>query len=113
MLTFLDLLVVVFVILAAVGLLALCLMFLVRKPIVRKVCFYLVVALGVYVATIGVRIGTFWFPTQTAVAILGGCVSIAAFVIERVCKEDKKLFLIARIMAAVALVIGICNAFLF
>lgn len=111
MLTFLDLLVLVFMVLSAVSLLALCLMFLVRKPVVRKVCFYIVVALGIYAATVGARIGTFMFPTQTAIAVVAGIISIAAFVLERMSKENEKKFLIARILSAVALVVGICNAF--
>ena len=113
MLTFLDLLVVVFMVLAALSLLAMCLMFLVKKPIVRKVCFYMVVALGIYAATVGVRIGTSLFPAQTAVAVLAGGASIVAFVMERRSKNDEKKFLVARIIASVALVVGICNAFLF
>ena len=110
MLNFLDLLVIVFMVLSALSLLVVCLMFLVRKPVIRKVCFYIVVALGVYAATIGVRIGTFLFPMQTAVAVAAGAASIAALVLERWYKGDDKKFLIARIMATAALIIGIFNA---
>lgn len=113
MLTFLDLLVVVFMILATVSLLALCLMFLVHKPIVRKVCFYIVEALGIYVATVGVRINGYMFPGQSVIAVLAGIACIAALVLERMSKGDEKKFLIARILSAAALVVGICNAFLF
>ena len=113
MVTFLDAIVLIFMVLTALSLLALCLMFLVRKPMVRKVCFYMVVVLGIYAATVGVRIGQIYFPVQTTVAILAGIGSIAAFVLERLSKQNEKKFFIARILAAVALVVGICNAFFF
>lgn len=110
MLNFLDLLVIVFMVLSALSLLAVCLMFLVRKPVIRKVCFYIVVALGIYAATIGARIGTFLFPMQTAIALAAGAASIVALVLERRYKGDDKKFLIARVVATAALVIGIFNA---
>ncbi len=113
MLTFLDLIVVVFMVLTAASLMAACLMFLVRNPKLRRICFYVVVALGVYTATVGARIGSFLFPMQTAVAVLGGAASIAALVMERRNKDNERKFLIARILSAAALVVGICNAFLF
>lgn len=113
MVTFLDAIVLIFMVLSAMSLLALCLMFLVRKPRLRKICFYIVVVLGIYAATIGIRIGKFWFPMQTAVAVLAGIGSMVAFVIERRSKNNEKNFLIARIVSAAALVVGICNAFFF
>ena len=84
MFTFLDLLVVVFMVLAASSLLALCLMFLVRSPKIKKVCFYIVVALGVYAASIGIRIGWPLFPGQVVVGVAAGVASVAALVLERV-----------------------------
>ncbi len=111
MITFLDLLVVVFMALAAASLLAVCLMFLVRNIKVKKVCFYIVVALGLYACTISFRIFWPFFPMQLALGIVLGAMSIAALVIERLSKGDKKKFTIARIMAAVSLVVGIINAF--
>lgn len=113
MLNSLDLLVLIFMILFAASLLALCLMFLVKKPVIRKICFYMIVALGICTSAIGARIGTFLFPTQTAIAILTGIASITALVLERQSKENEKKFLLARILSAAALVIGICNAFIF
>lgn len=112
MLTFLDLLVVVFLGVAALGLLATCLMFLVRNPIILKTCFYIVAALGIYTASVGIRIGTFYFPMQTMIAILTGAMSITAIVLQLMNKNNEKMFLIARILAAAALVIGIVNAFI-
>lgn len=111
MLNFLDLLVIVFMVLSAVSLLALVLMFLVRNVRIKKVCFYIVAALGIYAGSIGVRIGTFLFPVQTAVGVIAGAVSIAAIVLVLSRKGDEKKFKIAQIMASVALVIGIINAF--
>lgn len=111
MLTFLDLLVIVFMALAAASLLAVCLMFFVRNMKVKKVCFYFVVALSIYACSISIRM--FWplFPIQLALGIGLGAMSVAAFILERLSKGDVKKFTIARIMAAVALVLGIINAF--
>ena len=78
MLNFLDLLVVVAMVLVAVSLLALCLMFLVRNPGIKKVCFYITAVLGIYAGSIGIRIGTSLFPVQTAVGVIAAAVSIAA-----------------------------------
>ena len=115
MTTFLDLLIVVFMVIAALSLLALCLMFLVKKPVIRKVCFYIVVALGVCAAVIGARmgLGAFFFPVQAAVAILAGLAGIGALVLQIVGRKSEKFFLAARIIAAAALVVGILNAFIF
>lgn len=112
MLNFLDLLVIVFMVLSAASLLALCLMFLVRNPRVKRACFYIVAALGIYAGSIGVRIGTFLFPVQTAIGVIAGAVSIAAIVLVLTGKDNAKRFKIAQIMAAAALVVGIINAFL-
>lgn len=112
MLNFLDLLVVVFMVLSAVSLLALCLMFLVRNPRIKKICFYIVAALGIYAGSIGIRIGTFLFPVQTTVGVLAAAASIAAIVLVATSTGNEKKFKIARLMAAAALVVGMINAFL-
>lgn len=111
MINSLDLLVAVFLEVIALSLLALCLMFLIRKPIVRKVCFYIVVALGLFVAYGGARIGSVIFPMQTAMAVASGAACVAALVLERLYKNDGKKFLIARILASAALLLGIFNTF--
>ncbi len=108
----LDLIVVVFMVTSAVSLLAVCLMFLVRKPVVRKVCFYIAVAMGVYVASIGVRIGMTLLSAQAVVGLVAGAMSIAALVIERMSKDDERKFLAARVLATAALVVGAVNAFM-
>jgi hypothetical protein len=112
MFTSLDLLVVVFMALAAVTLLSLSLLFLIRSKKVQRICFYIVSALGVYMAYVGIRIGFGMFPIQVAIGIAVVLACIGAFVLERVSKGNKKMFLIARIISASALVLGLFNAVL-
>ena len=113
MFTSLDLLIIVFMALAAVTLLSLCLMFLIRNKTARKVFFYIASALGLYVSWIGFRIGFGGlFPIQIVIGILTALMCVGAFVLERVSKGNNKMFLIARIISAAALVIGFCNAIL-
>ena len=112
MFTSLDLLVVVFMALAAVTLLSLSLLFLIRSKKVQRICFYIVSALGVYLAYVGIRIGFGMFPIQVAIGIAVALACIGAFVLERVSKGNEKMFLIARIISAAALVLGLFNAVL-
>ena len=112
MLTSLDWLVIVFMIMVATSFLSLCLMFLVRRPHIKRVCFYIVVALSIYAAAVGIRIGRGLFPIQVAVSVASGAVGIAAIVIDRTSTGDEKKLKIARIMAATTLVIGIINTFM-
>ena len=112
MLTALDFLAMAFVGLSALSLLAVCLMFLVRKPVARKVCFYIVVILCIYMAYVGLYISSGFFLRQTIVAVIVGLTGIATVVLERLSNNDNKKFLIARILSAIALVIGMFNAFL-
>ena len=110
MLNSLDLLVIVFMVLAAVSLLALCLMFLVREPRIRKVSLYLVAALGLYAGFIGIRIGGALFPMKTAAGVISAIMSLAAIVLSACGGENKKKAAAARFAAAAALVIGMINA---
>ncbi len=113
MLTSLDLLVIVFMALTAVTLLSLCLMFLVRNKRAKRVIFYITSALGLYMSWVGFRIGFGGlFPIQMALGAVTALMCIAAFVLERVSKENSKMFLIARILSAAALTIGFFNAIL-
>lgn len=113
MLTSLDWLVIVFMGLAAMTLLSLCLMFLLKNKIAKRVCFYVVLVLALYVASIGLRIGfSGGFLGMIAVGFLGILASIGAFVLERVSKGNEKLLRISRIIAAVALVVGFAGALL-
>ena len=106
MLTALDFLTLAFIGLSALSLLAVCLMFLVRKPVARKVCFYIVVILCIYMAYVGLYISSGFFLGQTIVAVIVGLTGIATVVLERLSNNDNKKFLIARILSAIALVIG-------
>lgn len=111
MFTFLDLLIVVVMTLAAAGLAGLVLMFLVKNRKVQQVCFYIVAALGVYIGTVGFRINWPGFEIQAGLAILMALVCVAAVVMERVKKGDDRFSRMARIMATLGLVIGMANAF--
>lgn len=110
MITFLDLLILVSMALIAAGMLSLVLMFLVRNKKVQKVCFWIAVALGVYIGTVGIRINWPGFYGQAVLAGAMMLVSVAALILERLRKDDEKMFHYARIAAAAALVIGIVNA---
>ncbi len=113
MLTSLDLLVIVFMVLAAATLLSLSLMFLIRNKTAKKVCFYVTSALGIYMSWVGFRIGIGGiFPIQIALGIVTALVCVGAIVFERVRKGNEKAFLISRILSASALVIGLFNAIL-
>ena len=109
MLTFLDLLVIVAMALAAASLLAVCLMFLVRNRTVKQVCFYLTAVLGLVACYIGLRI--FWpeFMVQSVLAVLLGLGSIGSLVLMHLGKENTRL--VAQILAAVSLIAGMINAF--
>ena len=109
----LDLLVIVFMILVAASLLALCLMFLVRNPRIKKVCLYVVSALSIYTGYIGVHIGNSLFPVQTAVGVIVAAVSIAAIVLAATAKDNQKNFRIAQFIATGAWLVGISNTFFF
>ncbi|MBE6893697.1 MAG: hypothetical protein E7482_06775 [Ruminococcaceae bacterium] len=112
MLTSLDWLVIVYMGMVAASLLSLCLMFLVRRPRIKQVCLYIVAALGVYAASVGIRIGLGLFPVQVAVGVAAGAASIGAIVLERTAKGSEKKLKTARILAAAALVIGVINTFM-
>lgn len=113
MMNSLDMLVIVFLVLFAASLVSLFLMFLMKKPLVQKICFYLVAVLGVVSAYIGIQIsGGGLFPGQLAVGVIAGVASIASIVLSLIGKDKEKSFKTARILAAVALVVGVINAVL-
>ncbi len=113
MFTSLDMLVIVFMILAAATLLSLALMFLIRNKTARRVFFYVTSVLGLYMSWVGFRIGLGGlFPIQMVVGIVTALMCIGAFVLERVSKGSDKMLLIARIISAAALVIALFNAIL-
>jgi hypothetical protein len=110
MFTFLDLLIIVSMVLIAASFLSLVLMFLVRNKKVQRVCFYIATALSLYIGYVGIQINWPGFTDQTILAAGMAIVSISAFVLERVKKNDDKMFLYARIAAAAALAVGTVNA---
>ena len=112
MITFLDLLVVVVMVLCAVSLVAMALMFLVKNKKVKRICLYLVAALGVYMGYVGFRIMWVNSLVQTGLALALALVAIGAVVLERLSKGSEKKFLLSQILASVALIIGMFNAFL-
>ena len=112
MITFLDLLIIVSMVLIAASFLSVVLMFLVRNKKVQRVCLWIAVGLSLYVGYVGFRINWPDFFGQAVLAAVLVLVSIGALVLERVKKDDEKMFLYARIAAAAALVIGTFNALL-
>ena len=112
MVTFLDLLIVVVMALAAVSLVAMALMFLVKNKKVKRVCLYLVAALGVYMGYVGFRIMWVNSLAQTGLAVALALAAIGAVVLERLSKGSEKKFLLAQALASASLVTGMFNAFL-
>lgn len=112
MITFLDLLILVALALMAAGLVAVSLMFLVKNKKVKQVCLWIVAALGVYTGYVGLRIMWPMFMGQAVLAMLVALVSIGAVVLERLSKDNQKMFLTAQIAAAAAMVLGMVNAFM-
>ena len=111
MTTFLDLLIVVVMALAAVGLVAMVLMFLVKNRKISQVCLWIVAALGVYMGYVGVRIMWINSSAQSLLAVLMALTSIGALVLERLSRHNSKQFRLAQIMASAALIVGMLNAF--
>ena len=112
MVTFLDLLVVVVMALSAVSLVAMALMFLVKNTKVKRICLYLVAALGVYMGYVGFRIMWVNSLAQAGLAVALALAAVGAVVLERLSKGSKKKFLLSQILASGSLVIGMFNAFM-
>lgn len=111
MLNSLDLLIIVFMVLAVVSLLSLSLMYLIRNKKVKEVCFYIVAALGIYFCYVGSQILLPGFPGQFAISAVMGALSVSSIILHCKNKDDEQKFLIARIMATVALIGGAIAAF--
>ena len=113
MLTSLDWLVIVFMGLTALTLLSLCLMFLLKNKTAKRVFFYIVAVLGLYISSIALRIGLGgWFTAQIFFGILTVIMSVGAIVLELIGKNNEKYSKIAHILAAVSLVVGFVNTIL-
>lgn len=112
MFTFFDLIILVVMALAAAALVSLVLMFLLKNKTAQRVCLFLVAILGIYIATVGWRINFPGFDGQITAAVVLGLVCLAGVVLSLVKKEDERMFLVSRILAASGLVLGFANAFL-
>ena len=110
--TFLDLLIVVVLALTAVSLVAMVLMFLVKNRKVSQVCFWIIAALGIYMGYVGLRIMWVNSLAQSALAVLMALIAIGSIVLERLSRDNHKMYLAAQIMASTALIVGMFNAFM-
>ena len=111
MTTFLDLLIVVVMAMATVSLVAMALMFLVKNRKISQVCLWIVAALGIYMGYVGLRIMWVTSIAQSLLAVLMALTAIGALVLERLSRNNSKQFRLAQIMASVALIVGMFNAF--
>ena len=113
MFTSLDLLIIVAMVLAAAALLSLCLMFLLKKRLGKRICLYAVSGLALFVSYIALHIGmTGWFAGQILFGALTLLAAIGAIVLDIVGKNSDKLQKISRFLAAGALLVGFANALL-
>ena len=110
MLNSLDLLIVVFLTTAVIGLLALVLLFLSKKPLVRRISLFLLAGLSLFLSYGGVYIGLAGFPVQVAAAVLGGLAAIASVAVELIGKSEQSGKL-SRILSAAGLVLSTAAAF--
>ena len=112
MTTFLDLLVIVFIVLVTVSLLCICLMFLTRNLKIKKISYYILSILCIYAGYIGIRIGDGLFLTQTIIGGIICMISIATSAMVLITKDYEHKFKIAQIIIAITFIIGILNAFI-
>ena len=111
MLNSLDLLIIVFMAMTAISLLAICLMFLVKHPTVKKVSFYFLAIFGMLVAVLNHLMTPFTFPGELAIGWGLGGLSVAALLMTLLSKNEK-LRKIAPILVVVSVVFGMLNAFM-
>ena len=110
MLNSLDLLIIVFLATAVIGLLSVVLLFLSKKPLVRRICTFVLAGLSLFLAYGGVYIGLTSFPFQVAVAVIAGIAAIASVALE-LAGKNKKSGKYARILSVAGLVLGLAAAF--
>ncbi len=112
MLTSLDLLVILCMGLAFVSLLSLALMFLIKNKVVRYITMGLVLTAAAAAAFFGFMVGlSGCFMGQAAIALLAFSLIAAAIVLSIIGAKRPKLFLVARIIAAASLVLGMLCGF--
>lgn len=111
MMNSLDLLVIVFMAMSAASLLAVCLMFLVKNPTVKKVCFYLLGVQGMLVSWMNARMLPVGYEGKMMFGWVLGAAAVAALLLQ-VCGKNEKYARLARILVAVSVVLGTINAFM-
>lgn len=111
MFTSLDLLIIVFMVLGGLTLISVGLMFLLKNSKAKKICFYIVFGLSIFMAYVSTRIGfTALFMPQGILGILIGLVSIASLILEIKSSNNSKLCIVSRVLVTVALIGGLLNA---
>lgn len=112
MTTFLDLLVIVFIVLVTVSLFFICLMFLTRNLIIKKISYYILSILSIYAGYIGIRIGDGLFLAQTIIGGIICMISIFTSTMILITKDYEQKFKVAQFIISITFIIGILNAFI-
>ncbi len=113
MFTSFDLLIVVALGLAAMGVMSTVLMFLIKNRTARRVFMYISVALALYLANVGLYISMGAFPGQTMTSFVVIAACAAVILLDVLSRKKEKLFTVARIITVLAVVAGFANALLF
>jgi len=112
MLTFLDLLVILFMGLAFVSLLSLALMFLIKRKVVQYVTMGVACAAAAIAAFFGLMVGvTGYFTFQIAVSLVAMGLIAASVALAIIGVKQPKQFLYAKISTVAALVLSMLSAF--
>lgn len=109
MFTSLDLLIIVVMLLGVLAIISLVMMFLLKNKKAQKGFFYAGIALSSYLAYVGIRMGITGLTLQLVLGILGLLIVFGSILMLILSKNNNKLFLVARIMATVALTFGMFN----
>ena len=96
---------------SAASLLAVCLMFILKNKMARKIIFFFLTVQGMLVSALNALMTPFTYPGKLALGWGLGAVSVAALLLE-LCGKGEKKSLIARIMVTASVVLGMINAFL-
>ena len=112
MTTFLDLLVIIFIVLVTVCLFCICLMFLTRNLKIKKISYYILSILCIYAGYIGIRIGDGLFLAQTIIGGIICMISIVTSTMILITKDYEQKFKVAQFIISITFIIGILNAFI-
>lgn len=112
MYTSLDLLVIVAMAFIAISLVALILLFLSKNNKIKKISFYAIAALSLYMGTVALRIVWPEFMAQSITALAMMAATIGAVVVESCSKGNPKATKVAEIAVVLALIVGTGNALL-